>query len=182
MRRFLLHSIVFVCSLLVPAAASAQRVPATDSGAIGGDVGVFVPSSDELDSSLALEGFYEYYFTPRASVRTGLGWTNPSFSRGNDDHLRLFRVAVDGVYNWEGGAIHPFAGAGLGIYFLQPTDNGESVEDSETQPGVSLFGGFEYFTSRTTAIKAEARYHLVGDAFGLNPDGLALTIGVKMYF
>ena len=182
MRRSLPHFILFACSLLAPAVASAQRVPTSDSGAIGGEVGVFVPRSAELDTSLALEGFYEYYFTPRGSLRLGLGWANPSFSRGSDDNLETFRVAVDGVYNWEGGAVHPFVGAGLGIYFLQPTDNGESVEDSETKPGVSLFGGFEYFTNRTTSIKGEARYHLVGDAFGLNPDGLTLTIGLKKYF
>jgi hypothetical protein len=182
MRRPLQHCTLIACLLLAPAAASAQRVPATDSGAIGGDVGVFLPSSDELDSSLTLEGFYEYYFTPRGSVRLGLGWMNPSFTRGSDDHLRTIRIAVDGVYNWEGGAVHPFVGAGLGIYFLQPTDNGESVQDSETKTGATLFGGIEYFTGRTTSIKAEGKYHLVADAFGLETDGFSLMIGLKKYF
>ena len=182
MRRSLQHCTLIACLLLAPAAASAQRVPTTDSGAIGGDVGVFLPSSDELDTSLALEGFYEYYFTPRGSVRLGLGWTDPSFTRGSDDHLRTIRIAVDGVYNWEGGVVHPFVGAGLGIYFLQPTDNGESVQDSETKTGGTLFGGIEFFTGRTTSIKAEAKYHLVADAFGLEPDGFALMIGLKKYF
>jgi hypothetical protein len=169
--------------LIVPAAASAQRrVPATDSGAAGGDVGIFVPRSDALDTGAALEGFYEYYFTPRVSLRTGLGWANPSFARGNEDDLRTVRVAADAVYNWEHGTMHPFAGAGVGIYFLQPRDNGESFEDSETKVGATLFGGVELFTSRTVAVKAEARYHIVTNAFGINPDGLALTIGVKKYF
>lgn len=182
MRKSVQHFTLFVCLLLIPATASAQRVPASDSGAIGGDVGVFIPRSETLDTGLVLEGFYEYYFTPRGSVRMGLGWANPSFAREHEDKLRTVRVAVDGVYNWEGGAVHPFVGAGLGIYFLQPKDNGESVGDSETKPGVTVFGGAEFFTSRTVSVKAEARYHAIGDVFGLNPGGLALTIGLKTYF
>jgi hypothetical protein len=183
MRRFVQHSIVFVLMLLAPSAAFGQRrVPATDSGAVGADVGVFLPASEALDSSAALEGFFEYYFTPRASLRTGLGWANPSFARGSDDDLRTLRVAVDAVYNWERGAMHPFVGAGFGIYFLQPRDNGESFEDSETKTGATVFGGVELFTSRTVAVKAEARYHVISNAFGINPDGLALTIGLKKYF
>jgi hypothetical protein len=183
MSRALVNFTLFVCLFALPTPSWAQgRVPAADSGAIGGDIGVFLPASDELDSSLALEGFYEYYFTPRASMRVGAGWTNPAFERGSDDNFRTVRVAIDGVYNWEGGQVHPFVGAGLGIYFLQPTDNGESVGDSETKPGATLFGGVEIFTSRTAAIKAEGRYHIIGDAFGLDPGGFTLTIGLKTYF
>ena len=183
MRRVLLHFALLVSVLVVPSAASAQRrVPAAESGALIGDVGVFLPRSDELDSSLVLEGFYEYYFTPRGSVRMGAGWTNPSFTRGSDDTLRTVRIALDGVYNWEHGAIHPFVGAGVGIYFLQPTDNGEDFGDSETKPGATLFGGVEFFTGRTVSVKAEGKYHVMGDVFGLNPGGLALTIGLKKYF
>ena len=68
-----------------------------------------------LGSGLALEGFYEYYLTSRFSVRTGLGWANPSFDREEDDSLRLFRVAIDVAHNWEGGTMHPFVGGGAGI-------------------------------------------------------------------
>jgi hypothetical protein len=31
-------------------------------------------------------------------------------------------------------------------------------------------------------VKAEARWHVVQNVRGLNPDGLALTIGLKKYF
>jgi outer membrane protein with beta-barrel domain len=183
MRRLFQHCAVIVWLVLIPTVAFAQRrVPATDSGAVGGDVGLFVPRSDVLDAGPALEGFYEYYFTPRGSLRLGLGWANPSFDGRQDDSLRTLRVAVDGVYNWERGAVHPFVGAGLGIYFLQPKNNGNNVGDSETKTGATLFGGAEFFTSRTVSFKAEGRYHLVSDAFGINPGGLALTIGVKKYF
>jgi hypothetical protein len=183
MRSSLTQFILSACFLALASGAAAQgRVPAADSGAIGGEVGLMFPRSDALDSGPVLEGFYEYYFARRASVRIGLGWANPSFARDDEDSLRTLRVAVDAVYNWERGAVHPFAGAGLGIYFVQPKENGESVGDSETKLGATIFGGAEFFTSRTVSVKGEARYHLLGDVFRANPGGLALTIGLKKYF
>jgi hypothetical protein len=181
--RRLLHSTAFVLSLALPGAAAAQgRVPTTDSAAIGGEVGTFLPREEVLDSGLTFEGFYEYYFAPRTSVRLGMGWANPGFEGEGDENLRHVRIAGDLVYNWEGGGIHPFAGAGLGIYFLQFTDDGESIGDSETKFGGTLFGGAEFFNGRTFAIKAEARYHVVADFGNFDPDGLSVTIGVKKYF
>jgi hypothetical protein len=174
---------VAVLALAWPAPAAAQRrVPAAESGALGGDVGIFIPRDEQLGTGPALEGLYEYYLSARTSVRLGLGWANPGFERRDDDTLRYLRVAGDVVYNWERGSIHPFAGVGLGVYFLQVKDNGESAGDSETKFGGTFFGGAEFFTSRTFAVKAEARYHIVTDVGGLDPDGLALTIGVKTYF
>jgi hypothetical protein len=183
MRKSLQHFTLFACLVLLPSPASAQRrVPAAESGAVLGDVGIFLPRSEALDAGPVLQGFYEYYFTPRGSMRVGLGWTNPGFSGREDDHLRSVRVAIDGVYNWERGAVHPFAGAGLAINFLQRRINGQSVGDSETKPGASFFGGVELFTSQTVSFKAEARYDALGEAFGINPDGLSLTAGLKKYF
>jgi hypothetical protein len=183
MRGALTQFILSTCFVALASAAAAQgRVPATDSGAIGGDVGLLVPRADALDSGPVLEGFYEYYFEPRISLRLGLGWMNPSRAGDEEDSLRTIRVPVDAVYNWEGGVVHPFVGAGVGVYFVQPKDNGESAGDSATKLGATIFGGAEYFTGRTVSVKGEARYHLVGEAFGINPGGLALTVGVKKYF
>jgi hypothetical protein len=183
MRKSLLHFTLFACFMLIPSVTSAQgRVPAAESGAVIGDVGIFLPRSEALDAGPVLEGFYEYYFTPRASMRIGLGWANPGWAGREDEQLRTVRVAIDGVYNWERGAMHPFVGAGLAINFLQPRRNGESIGDSETKPGASFFGGVELFTSRTVSFKAEARYDALGEAFGINPDGLSLTAGLKKYF
>ena len=165
-----------------PTPALAQRMPAQGSAAVGGEFGVFLPAQDELGPGLALDGFYEYYLTPRTSVRTGLGWANPDFDRESEDSLRHIRVAVDAVYNWEGGTIHPFVGAGIGIYFLQLRDNGRSVGDSESETGGALFGGMDFFNTRTVSIKGELRYHVIGDVRGLNPDGASLMIGLKKYF
>jgi hypothetical protein len=175
-------AIVAICLGLADVASAQRRVPATGSAAVGGDAGIFIPIDEPLGTGPTLEGFYEYYLNPRTSVRFGLGWASPHFDREDEDSLRLLRVPFDVVYNWEGGAIHPFVGAGLGAYFVQEQDNGRSVGDLETKLGATLFGGAEFFTGRTVSVKAEARYHILGDVRGVEPDGLGLTIGLKKYF
>lgn len=166
-----------------PVLTSAQgRMPHQGAGAVGADVGIFLPKEDQLTTGPVVEGFYEYYFTARDSVRVGAGWLNPKFERERADSVRQIRIAVDFVHNWEGGTVHPFVGAGLGTYFLQMRDNGNNVGDSETKVGGTVFAGAEFFTSNTFAVKGEARYHIVQKINDFNPSGLALTIGVKSYF
>src|SRR5512132_3766750 len=174
--------LVLLISFLSAPAWAQRRVPHQDSGAIGGEVGLFLPKQDGMDSGPALEGFYEYYFDARDSVRVGGGWANPKVSGNSDASMRQVRIAVDVMHNWEGGSIHPFVGAGLGTYFLQPRAGGNSVGDSRTKLGGTLMGGLEFFTSNTFSVKGEARYHIVMKSDGYNPSGLALTIGAKTYF
>ena len=92
------HFILTLILVVLPSAAMAQRVPATDSGAIGADGGVFGAG---LSAGPTLEGFYEYYFSPRNSLRIGLGFARPEV-----DHQYL-RVPVDLAYNWERGSMQP---------------------------------------------------------------------------
>ena len=159
-----------------------RRVPHQGSGAIGGDVGVFLPKQDGMDSGPVLEGFYESYFDARDSVRLGVEWTNPKLEGHSDDSIRQIRVGGDVLHNWEGGSIHPFVGAGLGAYFLQGRSNGHNIGDSRTKLGGTLIGGLEFFTSNTFSVKGEARYHIVTKSNGYNPSGLTLTVGAKAYF
>jgi opacity protein-like surface antigen len=185
MRTFFKHFILIALLTAMPATTLAQgRVPTTGSGAVGGDIGIFLARDGDLNNGLTLEGFYEYYFSPRTSVRMGLGWADPKYHthRDPDASLRHVRVAVDLLYNWEGGTVHPFVGAGIGTYFLQRKRNGQNFGDSETTLGGTLLGGVEIFTSPTVAVKAEGRYHIVPRTFGIDPDGFALTIGLKKYF
>jgi hypothetical protein len=175
------------CAVLLglPAVASAQaRMPHEGARAAGGEVGIYLPREDALKTGPVLEGFYEHYLSARESVRVGVGSMNPMWEPEDSDSLRQVRIGVDLIHNWEGGAVHPYVGAGLGAYFLQFRDNGASVGDSETKFGGNLLGGVEYFTSDTFAIKGEARYHIVPKAtpFDLRPSGLSLTFGVKSYF
>jgi hypothetical protein len=174
-------SILAIALALVPSFAYAQT-PRADAAAVGGDIGIFFPREENLKSGLNLEGFYEYYLSPRTSLRLGLGWMNPKSEFEDEDSIRYVRVAGDLVRNWEGGSVHPFVGAGVGIYFLQQKDNGENFGDSETKFGGTLFGGAEFFMNNTTSVKGEARYHIIQNAGDFNPDGLALTIGLKKYF
>ena len=122
--------------LAIPSATFAQaRMPHGDAGAIGGEVGVFLPREEGMTTGPALEGFYEDDMTARDSVRVGAGWANPKFERESADSMRQIRVAVDVLHNWEGGAVHPFVGAGLGLDFLQLRDNGNNFGESQTKFG-----------------------------------------------
>jgi hypothetical protein len=112
------HLIVTAAILALSSPAFGQgRTPTPDSAAIGGDVGVFLPRDSALTTGPTLEGFYEFYLSSRQSVRMGAGWLNPRFDREHEDSLRQIRIAFDVVHNWEGGSVHPFVGAGSGVYF-----------------------------------------------------------------
>ena len=173
----------FALVLALPAPASAQgRMPHKGAGAVGGDVGVFLPRQAGMATGPALDGFYEYYLTARDSVRVGAGWAYPKNEANSDSRMRQVRLGVDVVHNWEGGAVHPFVGAGLGTYFLQPRLSGTNQGSSATKLGGTLFGGAEFFTSKTFSVKGEAGYHIVTKSGDYDPSGLSLTIGVKSYF
>lgn len=171
--------------LALPSPALAQRrMPHADANAIGAAVGLFAPRQDGMGTGPDIEGFFEHYLTARDSLRVDVGWMKAG--QNNDSHKSVREVNVAGnlVHNWEGGAIHPFVGAGLGVYFVQPRVNGSNNGDGTTKFGGSLFGGLEFFTSKTFAVKAEARYHVVSNwtEANYNPSGLAVTIGIKSYF
>lgn len=171
---------ILLALTFLPAVASAQ--PNEGQFTAGGEIGSFFPADDQFDSGLIWGGFIEGYATRRFSVRGGLLYTSPEFERGSDEHARQIRLGLDGIYNWEGGVVHPFVGAGLGVHFMQFTDDGEDVGDSEAQLGFSVLGGIEYFLNRAWTVKGELRYQWVDNFRGVDPDGVALTIGLKRYF
>ncbi len=177
--------VFMICSCVMwPGMAAAQeRAPHTGSTAVGIDVGAFMPTDDGLDNALIVSALLEYYVTPRVSLRTDFGLTDPGFARESTDSLRQIPLRVDVNYNWEGGKWHPFVGAGVGAYFLRFKDNGQTIGDSETKPGFNVGGGVEYFTGRTVSLKGEARYHVIGDMrSGQDPSGLVFTGGLKKYW
>jgi len=183
MRRLIMGSLVFGFCVTAPVLATAQgRVPHEESTALGFDVGGFMPRSDLLDGSGLMSVNYDYYVTPRVSLRSSFGWTNPEFHTSGPDSLRQMPLRLDMNYNWEGGAWHPFVGAGLGAYFMQFRNNGQTIGDMESKFGVNLGGGLEYFFNRSVAFKGEGRYHAVQKVRGVQPSGVALTAGLKTYF
>lgn len=170
-------------TLGLPSAAVAQgRMPHKDAGALGAEVGVFLPRQDGMTTGPQIDGFYEYYLTSRDSLRVGGGWANPKNEADSNLRTRQLRFGVDLIHNWEGGAVHPFVGAGLGTYFLQPRLSGTNLGESATKIGGTILGGLEFFTSNTFAVKGEARYNIVQKSGPYNPSGLSLTLGVKSYF
>jgi hypothetical protein len=182
--RCLSPAVLAALLIALPSTVQAQRrQPAEGSMAVGGDVGAFIPTDDLFGPSASLEGHADFYLSPRVSVRFGVNWTDPSFDRESSDSLRQIRIGGDLLYNWERGKWHPFAGAGLAAHLLQRKDNGQSIGDGESKLGGAILGGIEYFTSRTIALKGEARYQVVGETRNaFDPSGLALLGGVKAYF
>jgi opacity protein-like surface antigen len=176
--------LVLGSGIMWPGAAVAQeRAPHAGSTAAGIDVGAFIPANDQLDNALIINALLEYYLTPRVSLRTNFGLTDPGFAHESSDSLRQIPLRLDVNYNWERGKWHPFVGAGVGAYFLQVKDNGQAFGESDTEPGFNLGGGIEYFTSRTVSLKGEARYHVIGNTRGgQDPSGMVFTGGLKKYW
>ena len=82
MVRRVLGVIVLVSCIGWPAVAAAQeRAPHTGSTAVGIDVGAFLPAENEFDNALIVSALLEYYVTPRVSLRTDFGLTDPGFAR-----------------------------------------------------------------------------------------------------
>ena len=184
MVRRILGALMVVTLIGSPGLAVAQeRAPHAGSTAVGFDVGAFVPAESELDKALIFSALLEYYLTPRVSLRTDFGLTDPGFARESADSLRQIPLRLDVNYNWERGKWHPFVGAGVGAYFLRFKDNGQAFGDTETKPGFNVGGGIEYFTGRTVSLKGEARYHAIGNTrVGTDPSGLVVTGGLKKYW
>lgn len=166
---------------VVPAQAQ-TRVPDSQMVAAGVDAGVLWPG-DQLEAAPVVNGFIEYYVTPRAGVRATAGWANLPFSRNEEDSQRQIKLALDLLYNWEYGKVHPFVTGGGGVWFLQEKDNGNDFGDGETAGGLTFGAGIDYFIARTAALKLEGRYDWVAVDDGRpDPSGISLTVGVKKFF
>ena len=100
----------------------------TGQVAIGGDIGVFLPADEQFDPAIIVGGgLVEVYAAPRVGIRGSVFATAPEYKRGDDEDERQIRLGLDVIYNWEGGKVHPFVGAGVGMHLLQFTDNGEDI-------------------------------------------------------
>jgi opacity protein-like surface antigen len=182
-RRFLGVLILASCIAWPGASTAQERAPHAGSTAVGVDVGAFVPKESQLDNAPIVSVLLEYYLTPRVSLRTDFGFTDPGFASESTDSLRQIPLRLDVNYNWERGRWHPFVGAGAGAYFLRFKDNGQPIGETETKAGFNLGGGIEYFTGRTVALKGEARYHVIDNMrSGHDPSGWVFAGGLKKYW
>ena len=165
---------------LVPVPLAAQ--PRAGQVALGADVGVFFPADDQLASGLMADGFVEFYATPRLGLRAIVTAIRNGYDREDDDDERQLRLGFDVIYNWEGGNIHPFVGAGIATHFLRFYRDGDNQGPNDTKFGGNILGGAEFFVNPEWTVKLEARYQWVQDRPNLDPDGLGLLVGVKKYF
>jgi len=160
------------------------RLRTPDKGVIGYgfDVGVLFPD-DEFENTLTIDGFGEYYVTPRVSVRTMLAFANPGLAGRTEDHFRQWRLLFAGVYNWEKGPWRPFATFGAGVHFVRLHLDEVDDPDGEARGGLNLGGGVEFIMNDESAIKTEWRWDIVSHPPSL-PDatGGTLTFGYKRYF
>jgi hypothetical protein len=183
MRQFSFAVLILGSIVAWPSPAAAQRQPHAESTAVGVDVGAFVPSADGYDPGLLVDGFWQYYFTPRVSVRAMLGLADPGRDVEPEDSYRRIPFQIGINYNWEHVQWHPFVGAGIGAYFLQLKDNGHSIGDSRKEAGFDFGGGIEYFFRADVTFKGELRYEAVGTPPGYpDPSGLMISGGLKKYF
>ena len=162
-------------------------MPDAGTWAIGGSLGVSLPADPSLDTGLDVAGTVEGYLTPRVSVRGQLGgaWWDITGRHFTGTVKPLY---LDGnlVYNWEGGALHPYVTAGVGMYKYRSTESGV-VDGSDTKAGFNVGGGLEYFFTRDATVTGEALYHKVGafnTPLAVFTDGSfwSLSLGMKKYF
>jgi hypothetical protein len=177
--RLLCITAVLSCTNVLPARA---QTPDTGLIGIGADIGVLFPD-EAFENALTIDGYGEWYLTPRISLRGMLAWASPGFNGRTEDHFRQVKLLFNGVYNWEFGKWHPFATAGAGAYFVRQTFDDDDDPEGETRGGINFGGGVEYFTGSRSSIRGELRWDVVSDPPGL-PDasGATLTIGYKTYF
>jgi hypothetical protein len=181
-------SILFVSALVLvvasPARAQAPR-PTPDKNVVGYgfDAGVLFPDA-AFESTLTLDGFGEFYVTPRVSVRAMLVWASPGIDTRPGDHFKQFKLLFGGNYNWIYKSLRPFAGGGAGAHFLSlKLDDGLPDPEGETRGGIYFGGGTDFILNEESAIKAEFRWDIVSDPPGL-PDasGATITVGYKRFF
>lgn len=166
----------------LPATVGAQPVPDAGQVAAGGEIGVFIPKDEQIEPGLVGGGFVEFYATPRVGIRGSLMAMRSGYDRRDDDDERQLRFGADIIYNWEFGSVHPFVGGGIGVHLLRFYRDGDNEGPNDTNFGAQALGGAEFFMNRVWTVKAEGRYLWVADRPNLDPDGLALTIGLKRYF
>lgn len=94
------------------------------------------------------------------------------------------------VYNWEGGAVHPFVTAGAGVYRYGFDEHFslDTFKGSDTTFGGNLGGGLEYFFTRHATFTGEVLYHRIGDVttrlvpFNDHTSFWTISMGMKKYF
>lgn len=167
--------------------ATSPDVPAKGMAAVGASIGVASPNDNGLNTGLDLGVTAEGYLSRRLSVRgevSGAWFDNAprGFTSGSVTPIAL---DANAVYNWEGGKIHPYVTGGVGLYRFRFTENG--LDSHDTNIGIDLGGGAEYFLHRNTTVTGEILIHIVDSpvtSYLTTYDShyWTVAVGVKRYF
>lgn len=178
-----------VCLLLVglaAAPATAQsRVPDRNMFAVALTAGMALPADAVLEDGWFMAVSGEGYLTPRLSIRGQFGGAFFDVVGGGlDGKVSPWHFTGNAIYNWERGKWHPYAGAGIGVYKYR-FGEGDN-RPSDTEMGVNLGGGIEYFFSRTDTLMGDVTIHLVPGTtespYGYKGRYWTLSGGYKKYF
>ena len=168
---------------VAPASAQRLRTPVPGMLAAGASIGADIPSDPSLDNGLDIAGTIEGYLSSRVSVRAQVGaaWWDVVGQRFSGT-VKPFYVTGNVVYNWEGGAIHPYVTGGIGMYRFRLS----GLDGSDSKAGFNV-GGLEYFFTPRATFTGEALYHKVdgfGTPLGAFGDGSfwRIAMGMKAYF
>jgi hypothetical protein len=188
-----LFALILVALWPQPAAAQSEH-PRENTVAIGGGVGFLASDNGTRDVAQTLQAttgnvdaFFEYYYTPRASLRVMYGWASPQFESPLGGSLRRQHLTFGFIYNWELGRFRPFATIGGGAHFLTRRNIGGQPDDRVNKPGGLLGWGGEYYF-RTFAVRSEMNVHILSEEKSL-PEfngktltGFTWTFGIKVPF
>ena len=165
---------------IVSLAATPSTAPKTYDMAVSGNLGFGTPFDGPFDGlEPAITGTFEYYTTPRMSFRGLLGFTSFTADLPGDPNVDSTFMNANFVYNWEMGAIHPFATAGIGVYD-QSGSQGLPPQFDETVFGVNGGGGIDWFLGPRWGLKFEGSLHALT---GEDPNVFFLgTAGFMFWF
>src|SRR5436190_1951625 len=182
---------VLALALATPAAAQRRRdvrTPVPDAGmvAVGVQLTAAVPTEPALKNGFDVVGNVEGYLSRRVSVRGSVSgaWLD-IFGHGFDGTVKPVAINGNLVYNWEGGAWHPYVTGGVGLYHYR-FDEG-LTESSANKFGVNFGGGIEYFFTRHDTLTGEVLVHPVtgrvsGRLADYDADYWTIAGGYKKYF
>jgi hypothetical protein len=182
-----------VLALAFCALTSQSAMAQSDLGFKGIGAAVGVVSPEDLDATFGIGMIVDHgTIIPELGLETRLDyWSKSEDTMGSEVSVRDITLGTRGKYFFEltNSSIRPFAGAGLGLHFLNaevtvtppPGFPGPTtvVEDSSTKLGLDLGGGIAAPVGPRTNLLAEMWYGIVSDfsQFSLRV-GMSYKLGV----
>lgn len=194
MRERVVPCAVALMMALAAATATAQTssserqapMPAPGTVAIGVSTGFALPSESALKGDMGLAANIDRYLTSRVSIRGQVSGAWAAVS-GRPFSGTVSPIALNGnlVYNWEGGAWHPYVTGGVGFYHYR--FNEASLFSTDNKLGTNVGGGTELFLSRHDSVTGEVIVHVVPGQIvsrltTYQPSYWTLGFGYKKYF